>query len=149
MSVSDFHGLAVPDGIDRRALYMSSYRQITTYAMPVAELEAEFRRMVQKASATLRDADNGIEGAGARQLPCDSFDVPVRKTNVGLTLSAALPVLAVDVLLPNEQLVHVSMSTCGSQPAICAPPPSPTVTASHVKPPSLPTGQLKYWVDFH
>ena len=67
MSVSDFHGLAVPEGIDRRNLYMSSYRQITTYAMPVSELEAEFRRLVQKASASIKDANNDVDGAGDRE----------------------------------------------------------------------------------
>ena len=46
---------------------MSSYRQITTYAMPVSELEAEFRRLVQKASASIKDANNDVDGAGDRE----------------------------------------------------------------------------------
>ena len=55
----------------------------------------------------------------------------------------------VDVLMPDETLVHVSMSTCGSQPAICALPLPPPASALPRIICSTAAGQLKYWVDFH
>jgi hypothetical protein len=66
----DFHGLGHPEGVDRKMLYQSSYRSITTYAMPIANLANEFKRRVSASSATIKDdSRTNFEGAGARLLP--------------------------------------------------------------------------------
>ena len=36
-----FHGLVLPDGMERKVLYNSSYRCIATYAMEIADLDRE------------------------------------------------------------------------------------------------------------
>ena len=67
MSQIEFHGLPVPEGRERKILYHSSFRSITTYVMPVGDLDGEFRRVLQKASGTMKDDQRagGIEGTGA------------------------------------------------------------------------------------
>ena len=62
----DFHGLPLPEGLDRRNLYHSSFRTIATYAMPLADLDTEFRKLVTRATATIKDDKRrNFEGYGA------------------------------------------------------------------------------------
>ena len=54
-SVKDFHGLPLPEGVDRRNLYHSPYRTIATYAMQLSELDEEFRKVIKRSSAIVKD----------------------------------------------------------------------------------------------
>ena len=109
----DFHGLGHPEGVDRKMLYQSSYRTITTYAMPIANLANEFKRRVSASSATMKDdSRTNFEGTGVRA-PCPRlFAAPTTD------LRRRAP--AVDVVMPNETVIHVMMGTCGSHTTICA-----------------------------
>ena len=46
MSTLDFHGLPLPEGKDKRVLYQSSFRTLATYAMPLADLDSEMRKLL-------------------------------------------------------------------------------------------------------
>ena len=154
--LKDFHGLSVPEGADRRALYHSSFRTIMTYAMTLADLDAEFRRAVSKSSGSIKvdkrlNFEGFCEGSfvwgsvrseggwgwnGVRDQHRATM-VLTQGTSHGhmvcsrrYTFSPTLLILAlaVDVQMPNEKLIHVMMDYAGPQTTIC---------------------QLKYWVDFH
>ena len=42
----DFHGLPLPEGKEKRVLYQSSFRTLATYAMPLADLDSEMRKLL-------------------------------------------------------------------------------------------------------
>ena len=46
MATLDFHGLPLPEGKDKRVLYQSSFRMLATYAMPLADLDSEMRKLL-------------------------------------------------------------------------------------------------------
>ena len=46
MATLDFHGLPLPEGKDKRVLYQSSFRTLATYAMPLADLDSEMRKLL-------------------------------------------------------------------------------------------------------
>ena len=46
MATLDFHGLPLPEGKEKRVLYQSSFRTLATYAMPLADLDSEMRKLL-------------------------------------------------------------------------------------------------------
>ena len=42
----EFKGLPLPDGNERQVLYQSSFRMVATYAMTLAELDNELRKVL-------------------------------------------------------------------------------------------------------
>ena len=66
MATLDFHGLPLPEGKDKRVLYQSSFRTLATYAMPLADLDSEMRKLLSIRGFTA-EAD-GSRSSGAKSL---------------------------------------------------------------------------------
>ena len=66
-SSSSFHGLDIPEGVEKRVLYHSSFRAIATYAMSLAELDRELQKILRSKGATVKED-------GRRNL-CGKLDV--------------------------------------------------------------------------
>ena len=61
-----FKGLPLPEGVERHNLYSSSFRAVTTYAMPLADLDNELTVILEK-KATVK-FDDRINFVGKREL---------------------------------------------------------------------------------
>ncbi len=55
--VPNFKGLPLPEGVDRHNLYQSAFRVVTTYAMPLADLDNELQAILTKKSCTVKADD--------------------------------------------------------------------------------------------
>ena len=49
-----FLALKAPDGVDQHMLYLSSHRLVATYAMSLADLDAELQRLLVACRATVK-----------------------------------------------------------------------------------------------
>lgn len=52
-----FHGIFIPEGVDKRILYQSEFRIIVTYAMTLEELDRELAHILKAKKATIKDDD--------------------------------------------------------------------------------------------
>ena len=59
--VPNFKGLPLPEGVDRHNLYQSAFRVVTTYAMPLADLDNELKAILTKSGAR-QVGSNGAQG---------------------------------------------------------------------------------------
>ena len=55
--VPNFKGLPLPEGVDRHNLYQSAFRVVTTYAMPLADLDNELKAIFKKKDCTIKFDD--------------------------------------------------------------------------------------------
>ena len=63
-----FHGLALPDGVEKRVLYHSTFRTIATYAMSLADLDRELLQIVRVRGGVIKeDARRNLCGKRARR----------------------------------------------------------------------------------
>ena len=54
-AAAEFHGIALPAGIEQRILYHSSFRAIITYAMTLADLDRELQHVLRARSTVVKD----------------------------------------------------------------------------------------------
>ena len=65
-TASEFHGLTIPEGVEKRILYHSSFRAIATYAMSLADLDREIQHMVHTRRGVIKeDARRNLGGKRA------------------------------------------------------------------------------------
>lgn len=81
---AQFHGLAIPDGLEKRILYHSTFRAIATYAMSLADLDRELQQILKATNSTLKE--------DARRNLCGKFDI----------------------VTADNELVHAMTDTCGN-----------------------------------
>lgn len=65
----EFKGLPLPEGADRHVLYQSSFRMVATYAMPLAELDNELRKVLNAKRVIVKvdDRHNFVGRSECRQ----------------------------------------------------------------------------------
>ena len=71
-SSQEFHGLVMPDGVEKRILYFSSFRAIATYAMALADLDRELQAILHGRGCLIKE-DSRRNLCGKRALatmPC-------------------------------------------------------------------------------
>ena len=56
-SAPTFKGLPLPEGVDRHNLYASAFRVVSTYAMPLADLDNELKAIFEKKACTIKFDD--------------------------------------------------------------------------------------------
>jgi len=79
-----FHGIFIPEGVDKRILYQSEFRIIVTYAMTLEELDRELAHILKAKKATIKDDDRA-------------------------NLRGKL-----DIVTVGNKLIHVATDVCGS-----------------------------------
>ncbi len=52
---AEFHGLALPEGVEKRILYHSSFRAIATYAMSLSDLDRELQHILSARGSVVKD----------------------------------------------------------------------------------------------
>jgi hypothetical protein len=115
-----FHGLPLPEGVEKRVLYHSTYRAIVTYAMSLSDLDRELRHLINANGCTVKeDGRRNLQGkralAAAAKLPAaSSFDDPRGS------------LCAVDIVTSSNELIHALTDTAGNTAFV----------------------QLKFWKDF-
>ena len=69
-----FHGLVLPDGVEKRVLYHSSYRAIATYGASLADLDRELQGILHSRGCVVKE-DQRLNycGKSARAAPHPIF----------------------------------------------------------------------------
>lgn len=79
----EFHGIGIPEGVERRTLYHSSYRTITTYAMPLADLDSQFKVSISDKKAVVKE-DTRTNFSGRMEIiTCDNAKLHVLMDTCG------------------------------------------------------------------
>ena len=61
--MTDFRGIALPVGVEKRILYHSTFRVIATYAMSLADLDRELQHVLKARGTTIKeDCRQGLSG---------------------------------------------------------------------------------------
>ena len=67
-NATEFNGLAIPEGVEKRVLYHSTYRAIATYAMSLADLDRELQGLLHARGCTIKeDARRNLGGKSTRR----------------------------------------------------------------------------------
>lgn len=147
---TEFQGLVMPQGSERRVLYHSSYRSICTYGCSLQELDQELQDILHSRGALIKE-DNRRNMCGRSEFADPHRTQPIafslcvcEREREGLLplhsllhqpqltpscLSRGRPFCvraAVDVVTSSNTLVHMLMDRCGSSSFV----------------------QLKMWTDF-
>jgi hypothetical protein len=84
----EFHGVFIPEGIDKRILYTSEFRIIVTYAMSLESLDRELHHILDRKGASVKeDARDNLRGK-------------------------------LDVVTSANKILHIGMDTCGGTPFV-------------------------------
>ena len=77
MQASDFHGLLIPEGVEKRILYHSTYRAIATYAMSLSDLDRELKHALQARGSTVKeDSRRNLCGRRTRKHSAPNCSAP-------------------------------------------------------------------------
>jgi len=61
--MTDFRGIALPEGVEKRILYNSTFRVIATYAMSLADLDRELQHVLKARGSVIKeDCRQGLSG---------------------------------------------------------------------------------------